>query len=88
MDLIFTDVIRRSTDEREPWWDYFDVAEELTDCWFEILFDVDTKLRGNPADLVEFNEETWEPIEVTKRRSSKGIYGRRVEDVFGLPIYS
>jgi uncharacterized protein (DUF433 family) len=59
MGLNYIDTIKYPTDEAEPWWDVFDVVEELPDCRFEIPFDGDVDFEGDSADLVEFNEEMW-----------------------------
>jgi hypothetical protein len=47
------------TDEKEPWWDCFDVVEELPDCKFAIPFDMDAEFTGNLADLFEHNPKMW-----------------------------
>src|SRR5262249_38747423 len=56
---IFVETIKYPTDEVEPWWDVFDVVEELSNPRFEIPFDSDATFSGNPDDLVEYNEVMW-----------------------------
>jgi hypothetical protein len=58
---IFIETIRYPTDEEEPWWDVFDVVEELANCKFDIPFDAKAVFSGNPDDLFEFDEEMWQP---------------------------
>jgi uncharacterized protein (DUF433 family) len=59
MGLIYIDTIKYPTDELEPWWDVFDVVEELPNPKVEIPFDGDPIFDGNPDDLDEFKEEMW-----------------------------
>ena len=40
---IYIETIRYPTDAEEPWWDVFDVVEELPNCRFEIPFDQDAE---------------------------------------------
>jgi uncharacterized protein (DUF433 family) len=56
---IFIQTIRYPTDELEPWWDVFDVVEELPACKFEIPFDLEATFCGNHDDLVEYHPEMW-----------------------------
>ena len=57
--LIHIDTIKYPTDELEPWWDVFDVVEELPNPKIEIPFDGDAIFDGNPGDFDEFKEEMW-----------------------------
>ena len=59
---IFIETIKYPTDELEPWWDVFDVVEELPDTRFEIPFDLDASFVGNAADLVEHDAEMWKKV--------------------------
>lgn len=59
VDFIYIETINYPADETEPWWDVFDVVEELPNCKFEILFDADAVFAGNRDDLFEFNKEMW-----------------------------
>ena len=45
------------SDELEPWWDVFDVVEELASCKFEIPFDLEAAFCGNRDDLFEYHPE-------------------------------
>jgi uncharacterized protein (DUF433 family) len=56
---IFIETIKYPTDETHPWWDVFDVVEELPDPKFEIPFDNQAEFRGKREDLTEFEEEMW-----------------------------
>lgn len=56
---IFIETIKYPTDAEEPWWDVFDVVEELQQCKVEIPFDKDAEFRGDPEHLTEFNVEMW-----------------------------
>jgi len=56
---IFIETIKYPTDETEPWWDVFDVVEELPWPKFEIPFDHEAVFAGNRDDLYEHNEEMW-----------------------------
>lgn len=56
---IFIETIKYPTDEAEPWWDVFDVVEELPEPNFEIPFSQDVTFTGNPGDLTEYNQEMW-----------------------------
>ena len=47
------------TDVVEPWWDAFDVVEELPGCRFEIPFDAEAAFAGNRNDLYQHAEEMW-----------------------------
>ncbi len=58
-DRIFIETIKYPTDETEPWWDVFDVVEELSSPRFEIPFDVEATFCGIPDDLIEYNVEMW-----------------------------
>jgi uncharacterized protein (DUF433 family) len=62
IDHTYIETIKYPTDEQEPWWDVFDVAEELPDCRFEILFDMDATFTGNGYDLNEHHEEMWRKV--------------------------
>ena len=59
IDFIYIERICYPTDEGEPWWDVFDVVEELPQCRFEIPFDADAVFTGNRDDLFEFHSEMW-----------------------------
>ena len=59
MGLIYIDTIKYPTDELEPWWDVFDVVEELLNPKFEIPFDREAVFCGNPDDLYEYDVEMW-----------------------------
>jgi hypothetical protein len=50
------ETIKYPTDETEPWWDTFDVVEELQDLKFEIAF------TGTQDDLIEHTEEMWRRV--------------------------
>jgi uncharacterized protein (DUF433 family) len=56
---VFIETIKYPTGEQEPWWDVFDVVEELPNCRFEIPFDADALFSGNRDDLFEYNAEMW-----------------------------
>jgi len=56
---VFIRMIKYPTDEAEPWWDVFDVIEELPGSKFEIPFDKKARFMGHLADLREFDEEMW-----------------------------
>jgi hypothetical protein len=56
---IFIETIKYPTDEDEPWWDVFFVAEELEATKFEIPFDPHATFQGDPSDLDEFQAEMW-----------------------------
>lgn len=51
--------IKYPTDEQDPWWDVFDVVEELPSCKFVIPFDSEATFTGNRDDLFEHNPEMW-----------------------------
>jgi uncharacterized protein (DUF433 family) len=59
---IYIETIKYPTDEQQPWWDTFDVVEELQNQKFEIPFDLEAEFTGNPDDLVEHNEEMWSRV--------------------------
>jgi uncharacterized protein (DUF433 family) len=54
---IYIETIRYPTDEEEPWFDVFDVVEELPNPKFDIPLDHEAVFVGNRDDLYEFNEE-------------------------------
>jgi uncharacterized protein (DUF433 family) len=56
---IFVETIKYPTVESEPYWDVFDVVEELPNPKFEIPFVSDAAFSGNPNDLMEYNEVMW-----------------------------
>ena len=57
---IYIDTIKYPTDEVEPWWDVFDVVEELPNPPFEIPFvEGDPEFQGDPDDLTLYDEEMW-----------------------------
>ena len=56
---IYIETIKYPTDEVEPWWDVFDVVEELPNPKIEIPFDESAEYHGNRDDLYEFHEEMW-----------------------------
>jgi uncharacterized protein (DUF433 family) len=56
---IYIQTIKYPTDEDEPWWDVFDVVEELKNLKFEIPFNHDALFTGNREDLYEYNAEMW-----------------------------
>ncbi len=56
---IFIETIKYPTDEEEPWWDVFDVVEELPSPKFDIPFGHGAVFTGNRDDLYEFNAEMW-----------------------------
>jgi len=56
---IYIETIKYPTDEQEPWWDVFDVVEELCNPKFEIPFDEEAAFTANPDELFEHNEEMW-----------------------------
>jgi hypothetical protein len=56
---VFIETIKYPTDETEPWWDTFDVVEELTHPRLEIPFDVDAAFTGKQDHLYEYNAEMW-----------------------------
>ncbi len=56
---IYIETIRYPTDEREAWWDVFDVVEELPNPKFEISFDHDATFFGNRHDLNEYDGTMW-----------------------------
>jgi uncharacterized protein (DUF433 family) len=56
---IYIETIKYPTDEEEPWWDVFDVVEELPNPKFEIPFDGRAKFQGGKKDLEEFDQEMW-----------------------------
>jgi hypothetical protein len=60
---IYIETIRYPTDEKEPWWDVFDVVELLPVCRFEIPFDQEAVFAGNQDDLYEHNPEMWRRLE-------------------------
>jgi uncharacterized protein (DUF433 family) len=57
---IYIETIKYPTDEEEPWWDVFDVVEELPDPKFEIPFDNSAEFQGRKEHLREFDREMWE----------------------------
>ena len=59
MGFVYVAEINYPTDSFEPWWDVFDVVEELSDPRFEIPFDADAVFDGDPEILNEFNAEMW-----------------------------
>lgn len=56
---VYIETIMYPTDETEPWWDVFDVAEELAGCKFDIPFDREAQFQGCQDDLNEFTAEMW-----------------------------
>ena len=56
---ILVETIRYPADAEEPWWDVFDVVEELPNPKFEIPFDKGAVFSGHPDDLHEYNVEMW-----------------------------
>lgn len=58
----YIQTIKYPTDEQDPWWDVFDVVEELPNPKFEIPFDMEASFAGKPADLVEHNVEMWSKV--------------------------
>jgi len=56
---VYIETIKYPTDEAEPWFDVFDVVEELPDPRFEIPFEQEAVFTGNRDDLYEFNGEMW-----------------------------
>ena len=58
-ERIYIETIKYPTDEVEPWWDVFDVVEELPNPKVEIPFDEDAEFQGNRDDLYEYTEEMW-----------------------------
>ena len=58
-DYIYIETIKYPTDEEEPWWDVFDVVEELPNPRFEIPFDHDAVFCGSREDLYEHHAEIW-----------------------------
>jgi uncharacterized protein (DUF433 family) len=62
-DRIFLDTIKYPTDEVELFWDTFWVVDELSTPRFEIPFHLEAVFTRNPADLLEYNEEMWYPVE-------------------------
>jgi len=63
---IYIETIKYPTDEVEPWWDVFDVVEELPNPKFEIPFDDDAEFQGNRSDLTLYNEEMWGGMGLSK----------------------
>jgi uncharacterized protein (DUF433 family) len=61
--FVYMETIKYPTDEEEPWWDCFDVVEELPVCKIDIPFDCDAVFMGNRDDLFEFHEEMWRRID-------------------------
>lgn len=59
MGYIYIETIMYPTDEEEPWWDVFDVIEELPNSPFEIPFDLDAEFHGDPDLLNTYAEEIW-----------------------------
>ena len=59
MGRIYIETIKYPTDEKEPWWDVFDVVEELPDPKFEIPLDHDATFFGNRSDLHEYDAKMW-----------------------------
>ena len=57
---IYIETIKYPTDVVEPWWDVFDVVEELPGCRFEIPFDAEAAFAGKREDLYEHAEEMWQ----------------------------
>jgi uncharacterized protein (DUF433 family) len=56
---IYIETIKYPTDELEPWWDVFDVVEELLDPKLEIPFDHNAVFGGDRDDLYEHHAEMW-----------------------------
>ncbi len=56
---IYIERITYPTDADEPWFDVFDVIEELPKPKFGIPFDREATFSGNRDDLFEFNAEMW-----------------------------
>jgi uncharacterized protein (DUF433 family) len=56
---IYIETIKYPTDEREPWWDVFDVVEEVPNPRFEIPFDHEAAFFGNRNDLCEYDCKMW-----------------------------
>jgi uncharacterized protein (DUF433 family) len=56
---IYIETSKYPTDVVEPWWDVFDVVEELPGCRFEIPFDAEAAFAGKREDLYEHAEEMW-----------------------------
>jgi uncharacterized protein (DUF433 family) len=54
---IYIETIKYPTDVVEPWWDVFDVVDELPGRRFEIPFDAEAAFTGNREDLYEHAEE-------------------------------
>jgi uncharacterized protein (DUF433 family) len=62
-DRVFIETIRYPTDEEEPWWDVYDVVDELTCPKFEIPFDREATFAGQRHDLYEHAAEMWSKVE-------------------------
>jgi len=81
---IYIETIKYPTDEQEPWWDVFDVVEELTsetssltsetssltNHKFEIPFDKGAAFTANPDELFEHNEEMWSRLPGYRKTSN------------------
>ncbi len=59
---IYIETIKYPTDQSEPWWDVFDVVEELPNPKFDIPFDMEASFVGSTDDLVEHNVEMWRKV--------------------------
>jgi uncharacterized protein (DUF433 family) len=57
---VFIDTLRYPTDEDEPWWDTFNVVEEVPYPPVEIPFDEEAEFHGNPELLTVYDEEVWQ----------------------------
>lgn len=56
---VYVETIKYPTDADEPWWDVFDVVEELPNCRFKIPFDEEAVFCGDRDDLYEYAAEMW-----------------------------
>jgi hypothetical protein len=63
---IYIETVKYPTDVVEPWWDVFDVIEELPNPKFEIPFDEDAVFAGNREDLYEYTADMWTKVSRTE----------------------